>query len=104
MPLETLLVIIGSSAGGVAILRGPIGRALAARIEGRKPLDDEGRWELGELRERVAALEAERAELAELQERLDFAERMLAESPTAPLRSPLATAPPRPLRSSLHSG
>jgi hypothetical protein len=61
--------------GAVAILRGPIGKALADRLAGRvphqlPPIDGEDvRTEVDELRYRVA----------ELEERLDFAERVLAQ-------------------------
>ncbi|MBE0591023.1 MAG: hypothetical protein IH616_01325 [Gemmatimonadales bacterium] len=61
--------------GAVAILRGPIGKALADRLAGRVPhqlpsIDGEDvRTEVDELRYRVA----------ELEERLDFAERVLAQ-------------------------
>lgn len=59
----------------VIILRGPLGRALADRLAGRVPESDRGddlramRWELEEMRNRVL----------ELEERLDFTERILAE-------------------------
>jgi len=61
--------------GAVAILRGPIGKALADRLAGRVPQQlpsadgDEMRADVDELRYRVA----------ELEERLDFAERVLAQ-------------------------
>lgn len=61
--------------GAVIILRGPIGKALADRLAGRAPQilppGDEGlAAEVDELRYR----------LTDLEERLDFAERMLAQS------------------------
>jgi hypothetical protein len=55
---------------GVVVGKGPVGQALARRIEqGPAPatLGEDARFELDELRSRVA----------ELEERLDFAERML---------------------------
>ena len=61
--------------GAVAILRGPIGKALADRLAGRVPQQvppgdsEEVRADVDELRYRVA----------ELEERLDFAERVLAQ-------------------------
>lgn len=65
--------------GVVLILRGPVGRALARRIdgtagqsEGLSPVEAE------ELRHRVAELEQQQVRLLELEERLDFAERLLA--------------------------
>ena len=56
----------------IFVLRGPFGRALAERISGRGSRDE---GELEELRGAVADL---RHELSEVQERLDFAERLLA--------------------------
>ena len=61
--------------GAVAILRGPIGKALADRLAGRVPSQlpagdsEEVRAEVDELRFRVT----------EIEERLDFAERILAQ-------------------------
>ena len=59
------------SAGAVFILRGPLGRAFAERIAGRHLASD---TETLRLRQDVDDL---RAELAAVQERLDFAERLL---------------------------
>ena len=58
------------SMAAIFVLRGPFGRALADRLAGRT--DDR---EMRELRGEVDAL---RQDLSEMQERLDFAERMLA--------------------------
>ncbi|PYP49237.1 MAG: hypothetical protein DMD45_15180 [Gemmatimonadetes bacterium] len=62
------------------LLRSPVGEALAERIRHRS----QRRWgAVGEDPQRVAALEEQVAQLqgqvSELAERLDFAERMLAE-------------------------
>src|SRR5207302_3143032 len=62
------------------VLRSPVGDALAERIRHRSA----GRWAVaGEDPQRVAALEEQvshlQAQVGELAERLDFAERMLAE-------------------------
>ena len=62
------------------LLRSPVGEALAERIRQRS----QGRWgTAGEDPQRVAVLEEQVAQLqgqvSELAERLDFAERMLAE-------------------------
>jgi hypothetical protein len=68
---EALAPVIGISvlaltAGAAIILRGPLGKALAERIAGRPAMDD-------------ARTEQLRAVVGELEERLDFAERMLAQ-------------------------
>jgi hypothetical protein len=78
MPLEQFLITMAAIIGTVVALRGPLGRAIAARIEGRKAPDHETRLELEDLRARVAALEDGQSHLADLQERIDFAERLLA--------------------------
>lgn len=70
--LATILAITGII-GFVAL--GPIGRALARRIEGREP----GGTDLAGLESRLAELEQQARRTAELEERLDFAERMLAQ-------------------------
>jgi hypothetical protein len=56
----------------VVILRGPLGRAVADRIAGRSGRDSEGE------RRTVAELDELRRRLGEVEERLDFAERLLA--------------------------
>lgn len=67
--------------GVVLILRGPVGRALARRIDGTAG-QPEGlpSAEAEELRRRVSELEQQQGRLLELEERLDFAERLLAQS------------------------
>ena len=76
----TALAVAGSMAGGlVAIAFSPIGRAIARRIGGGKVEESE----VAELRADVADLRAELdarlGQVDELQERLDFAERALAQ-------------------------
>ncbi len=56
----------------IFVLRGPFGRALADRMAGRAGHDDR---EVQELRGEVEEL---RHQVTEVQERLDFAERLLA--------------------------
>ena len=69
----TVAVIFGL----VQLTKGPVGQALARRIQGRAAeADGEVRMELAELRDQVDAL---RGTLEETQERLDFAERMLSQ-------------------------
>ena len=63
------------SIAAVAILRGPLGKALADRMSGRA-LDSEGAAEIAAL---LSDYDELRARLAELEERLDFTERLLAQ-------------------------
>lgn len=74
--LLTMTLIFG--AGVVLILRGPVGRALARRIEGQSGAAGELAARVDELEARLAELEQDRARTAELEERVDFAERLIA--------------------------
>lgn len=58
----------------VLIARSPIGQAIGRRISGERGVPDEVHQHLLEVQ---AEMELLRAELAETQERLDFAERLL---------------------------
>jgi hypothetical protein len=76
MPLIVLIVVF---AGIRWVFRSPVGEALAERIRSRV----RGRGSAGEDAHRVAGLEEQlsllQGQVAELAERLDFAERMLSE-------------------------
>ena len=82
-----VIAVIGVIAVSSIILR--FASALAKRLEGRPPVVTPPDRAVAELREelpaRLEALEAElntlRQELSETQERLDFAERLLARGP-----------------------
>ena len=77
-----LILIFGGSAC-IAMSFSPIGRALADRIRGKSatPGGPEVRTELAEHKEALdQELEAVRREVAELAERMDFAERLLAKN------------------------
>jgi len=63
----------------VLILRGPLGKALARRLEGRAGREDVTGAAMAGISERLAELEQRDARVAELEERLDFAERLLAQ-------------------------
>ena len=79
-PPVFVMVVFAIIAGGVIVLW-PLVRAIARRIEGRTE-DPALRRELEELRMRVGEIEGEQARFAELEERLDFAERLLAQART----------------------
>lgn len=64
--------VVAMSIASVFIFRGALGRAIAERIAGRGPVPD------GEIKQLHAELDEVRVELAAVQERLDFAERLLA--------------------------
>lgn len=61
----------------VALVRSRIGEAIADRIRGQGRGDDESRVELERLR---VELDGVRHELGEVSERLDFTERLLAQT------------------------
>jgi hypothetical protein len=69
--MEDILAIVLIFGGGacVALSFSPVGRALAERIRGRSAVPDPQVYE---------ELDQLRQEMAELQERVDFTERMLA--------------------------
>lgn len=73
-----MVMTLGIIFGLVQLTRGPVGQALARRIQGRAAeTDGEVRTELAELRDQVDAL---RTTLEETQERLDFTERLLSQA------------------------
>jgi hypothetical protein len=83
MDIEGILAILLIFGGGalIAISFSPLGRAVADRIRGKAAAPEAGelRAELAEHKEALdQELETVRHELAELAERLDFAERLLA--------------------------
>lgn len=58
----------------------PLARALARRLEGRGAADPALRAEVEQLQHRLGEVDAMQGRLAELEERLDFTERLLAQS------------------------
>ncbi|MGH7516672.1 MAG: hypothetical protein ACREOC_04260 [Gemmatimonadales bacterium] len=73
-----MVMTLGIIFGLVQLTRGPVGQALARRIQGRAAeADGEVRMELAELRDQVDTL---RGTLEETQERLDFTERLLSQA------------------------
>jgi hypothetical protein len=76
-PPVIVLCVLGICAAAAFILH-PLFRAIGRRIEGRV-VDPALQLEVEELRERVRDLESVHSRYAELEERLDFAERLLAQ-------------------------
>jgi hypothetical protein len=73
-----VMMVISISIATVIILRGPVGKALGRRIEGGSPPDSDLVQRVEELETRLLAAEQVEARLAEVEERLDFTERLLA--------------------------
>jgi len=83
-PWETLppqvfvMIFLAVVVGAVTILY-PLVRAIARRLEGRPVTDAALRAEVDELRARLNEMESQQGRVAELEERVDFAERLLAQ-------------------------
>jgi hypothetical protein len=75
-PVITLISI--AFIAGVSLVLFPIARALARRIEGRGAASDL-EPQVGELRDRMREVEGVQHRVAELEERLEFTERLLAQ-------------------------
>ena len=82
-PGDIAPALVGSiffvAAAAVAILRGPLGKAWARRIEGPGAPGAVANAELEEVRARLEEVEQQVARVHELEERLDFTERLLAQ-------------------------
>ena len=77
-PPGELAMFLALGATAIGLLFGPIGSALARRLAGR-PDPDEAHAEIEQMGERMTAeVDHLRSRLAEVEERLDFAERLLA--------------------------
>jgi len=70
------LTLVGSVFLGWKLI-GPVMQALARRLEPRSITDPAAATDIAELRARVQELEAQQGRVLELEERLDFTERML---------------------------
>lgn len=81
-----IVMIVLAALTAVTLVLWPLARALARRLEGRGGGDAALRSELEQLHDRLAEVDGLQQRVAELEERLDFAERLLA-------RGPVATAP-----------
>lgn len=81
-PEGVVLIVLFVTVGGVLMLL-PLVRALARRIEGRTREDPALRTELEQLQARLGEVEVLQHRLQELEERVDFTERLLAQSRSA---------------------
>jgi hypothetical protein len=75
-----LLIIIAALTATVIILW-PLMRAFGRRLEGSGGTDSALRAEVEHLHARLGEVETLQARVAELEERVDFAERLLAQTP-----------------------
>jgi Tfp pilus assembly protein PilN len=77
---ELILTILGIVVTGIVLMKvfGPIARAWARKLEG-KAAAPELQAEVDQLHERIAEVDPLRQRVLELEERLEFAERLLAQ-------------------------
>jgi Tfp pilus assembly protein PilO len=78
-PPTVLLIVIAALAAAVIILW-PIMRAFGRRLEGKGAGDPALRADLDQLQMRVAEVDTLLARITELEERVDFTERLLAQA------------------------
>jgi Tfp pilus assembly protein PilO len=78
-PPMVLLIVIAALAATVVILW-PIMRAFGRRLEGKGAADPALRADVEHLHVRLAEMDALQARIAELEERVDFTERLLAQN------------------------
>jgi Tfp pilus assembly protein PilO len=76
----TVVLIVIAALTATTIILWPIMRAFARRLEGKGNVDSALRAEVEQLDARLAEVDALRQEVAELHERVDFAERLLLKS------------------------
>jgi Tfp pilus assembly protein PilO len=75
-----IVMIVLASLAAATIILWPIMRAIGRRMEHKAGPDPALRGELEQLQHRLAEVDVLQARLAELEERLDFAERLLAQN------------------------
>jgi hypothetical protein len=80
-PAVVMIVFLGLLA--TTVILWPIMRAFGRRLEGKGHLDAALRAEVEQLQQRLGEVDQLHHRVAELEERLDFAERMLARAPSA---------------------
>ena len=90
--MTNFMPVFGMIAGAgifYAILRGPIGKAIAKMLEGQSMPDEQLVIRVENLEDRLAESGMDQLRMAELEERLDFAERLLSQrEPVGALKRP----------------
>ena len=79
LPPQVVLLIAVAFIAGCTIVLWPLMRAISRRIEGRGPASSALQADMDQLRARIAEVDVLQHRVAELEERLDFAERLLAQ-------------------------
>jgi hypothetical protein len=88
-----LVMIVLLSLVALTVILWPIMRAMARRLEGKTTPDRAVREELEHLQQRLTEVDALQLRVSELEERLDFAERLLTRGQDA--SAPTARSEPR---------
>jgi Tfp pilus assembly protein PilO len=83
-----IVMMVLAALAAATIVLWPLARALGRRLEGRGASDSALRSEMEQLHQRLAEVDAMQQRVAELEERLDFAERLLARGSAAPAPLP----------------
>lgn len=79
LPPQVTVIISLAFLAACAVIFYPLMRAIGRRIEGRGTMDPALRAEVEQLRARLGDIDSLQHRVMELEERLDFAERMLAQ-------------------------
>jgi Tfp pilus assembly protein PilO len=79
LPPEAVVIVVLLITVGIVLMSWPIVRAVARRIEGKSQEDPVLRGEVEQLRARLAEMETLHVRLSDLEERVDFTERLLAQ-------------------------
>ena len=77
---KSVVLIVIASLIAVTIILWPIMRAFARRLEGKGNVDSALRAEVEQLHTRLAEMDSLQSRLSELEERVDFTERLLAQT------------------------
>jgi hypothetical protein len=77
-PVSAVALVAGAGIFA-ALFFGPVGRAIVRMLEGDVREDDETAMRLEDVEARLAELSLEQQRVGELEERLDFAERLLSQ-------------------------
>jgi Tfp pilus assembly protein PilO len=88
-----LMMMVLALFAALTIICWPIARAIARRLEGKHAsIDPAIRQELEQLHQRIAEVDALQHRVGELEERLDFAERLLARTDVTTAQLPRGQA------------
>ncbi len=83
-----VMVVVAIATAAVIILRGPLGKAMARRLEGGTAAGEDLKHRLEDMEARLMQAELVQNRMEDLEERVDFTERVLArEKPKAQIES-----------------